>query len=226
MKPIIGIIMRPNKNPEKQDLLVAFKEVSDAVIKHGGNLIGIFPPVIDDFYNKDYMCSKKLSEEDFLEMKRVIDLCDGIICQGGREFYDYDLKAIEYASKKDIPLFAICLGMQAMSYLFNGNLIEIGNSNHQSKNNYVHDVIIDKKSKIYEILKKDIISVNSRHLHHIVETTLSVTGYSKDGLIEIVEDKNKKFFIGVQWHPESMIEYDISMNKLFAEFINICKVGD
>lgn len=223
MKPLIGIIMRPNINPNNKQLLVGFKEVCDAVIKNGGIPIGIFPPNIDDFYNKNYSNANKLTEEEFLDLKKIIDLCDGVICQGGRDFYDYDLKAIEYAYYSDIPLLGICLGMQAMSYLFNGDLVEVGSAKHQSNEDYVHKVVIDKNSYLFNILNESIISVNSRHNDRVLNTSLNVVGISDDGIIEAVEDKCKKFFIGVQWHPESMIDYDVLMNKLFKEFINTCQ---
>ena len=40
--------------------------------------------------------------------------------------------------------------------------------------------------------------------------------------IEDIEDKNKTFFIGVQWHPENMISYDKKQNNLFKNFIKSC----
>ena len=42
-------------------------------------------------------------------------------------------------------------------------------------------------------------------------------------VIEAIEDKNKKFFIGVQWHPESMYSYDILECNLFDYFIEVCR---
>lgn len=226
MKPLVGIVMRPNINPSNQYLFVGYKDVIDAVIKSGGIPVGIFPTTIDDYYDNDHLSTKKTNEKEFAEMKRIIDLCDGIICQGGRDFYDYDLKIIEYAYKRDIPLFGICLGMQAMSYLFNGEMKRIIGENHQSKDNYVHYVKIDPQSKFFQIINKDNLLVNSRHSWHVLNSTLDIVGISDDNIIEIVEDKDKKFFIGVQWHPESMLEYDITMKELFESFIDACKVGD
>lgn len=49
-------------------------------------------------------------------------------------------------------------------------------------------------------------------------TKLSQVAYSEDGIIEAIEDKNKRFFIGVQWHPESLME-DRYSDKLFSYFI-------
>ena len=152
--------------------------------------------------------------------KEGIDLCDGIIIPGGDNITKQDLELIKYAYDKDIPTFGICLGMQEMGYLFNGKMNDISNYNHLKLNEkYVHKVHINKNSKLYEILNKEIIYVNSRHKDYLISTDLNISGTSD--VIESIEDKNKKFFIGVQWHPESMIEYDIDSNKLFDYFIKI-----
>jgi len=52
----------------------------------------------------------------------------------------------------------------------------------------------------------------------VPHTKLSQVAYSEDGIIEAIEDKNKRFFIGVQWHPESLME-DRYSDKLFSYFI-------
>ena len=45
--------------------------------------------------------------------------------------------------------------------------------------------------------------------------------YAPDGILEAIEMKDKKFIIGVQWHPEGLD--DENSNKLFDYFINTCK---
>ena len=84
----------------------------------------------------------------------------------------------------------------------------------------MHNVYIEKKSKLYEIIENTEIRVNSRHIRHIPSTKLDMVAYSEDGILEAVEDKTRRFFIGVQWHPESIIE-DKYSNKLFDYFIKM-----
>ena len=57
--------------------------------------------------------------------KEIIDVCDGIIFEGGDNFEEYDFKALKYLYDKDIPVLGICLGMQAMGVLFDGKLVDI-----------------------------------------------------------------------------------------------------
>ncbi len=85
----------------------------------------------------------------------------------------------------------------------------------------VHDVKIDTNSKFYDIIKKDKISVNSRHHEVLEKTNLSIVGYSDDGVIEVIEDASKKFFIGVQWHPETHFFKDEISKKIFDYYFKI-----
>ena len=220
---IIGVVARPDTLSSKTEAFVINKKINDAVVKNGAQVIAILPPITEELINKNIETTNKLTQGQFEKIKQVINLCDGIICPGGDDFYDYDLKIIEYCHNINKPLLGICLGMQTMSCLFNGHMKDLEYQNHKSDARYVHMVKIKRDSKLYEILNKEIIEVNSRHKSYIESTDLNITGMSEDNIIEAVEDKNKKFFIGVQWHPESMIEYDITENNIFSNFINSCR---
>ena len=194
----IGIIIRPFKE-NKKSFIGTRSDLFKTLYKYDVNLIGI--PI-----NINY---KKLIES--------IKLCDGIILSGGDNLQENDLLLIEYLYKKNIPTLGICLGMQAMSLYFSNNK-EINIDNHLSNNKYVHYININTKSLLYKILNKERILVNSRHKSAIKDTQLTVSAKSDDFVIEAVEDINKKFFLGVEWHPESL--NDDNTNKLFEYFAN------
>jgi len=66
--------------------------------------------------------------------------------------------------------------------------------------------------------------VNSFH-HQCLKNIgkgLEVTALSKDGIVEAIELKDKRFVIGVQWHPEMMLPKSNIMLNLFKELINNC----
>ncbi len=215
MKPIIGILLR-EKEYENRNIMGVNKEISDMIIKFGGIPLGIFPNYLENFIDNQNQI--KMNNEQIEEIKKIIDFCNGIILPGGNDFYDIDLNIIKYVYDKDIPCLGICAGMQAMGFNFNGKIGHINNNKHNKKNNYVHSVNIKKYSKIYNIIKKSYILVNSRHNDCIVYTDLDIVGKCDD-VIEAIEDKKKKFFIGLQWHPESMILYDENNKKIIEEFI-------
>lgn len=191
---VIGVLLRNNDNKYTLN-----KEIKKVISEYGKICIGIYPSSLEEF-------------------KKVASLCDGFILQGGMDYSSLEIEMVRYLYERDIPTLGICLGMQMMSVM-NGIIRLIGNNSHQSKECYVHEVIIDNSSKLYSILKKDIIWVNSRHIEHIIDTSLDKVGYAKDGILEAVEDKNKRFFIGVQWHPESIMD-DNSVNLFTSFFVS------
>lgn len=209
MKPIIGIIMRPDKLMSNNKIMCVYEELRISVINSGGIPLGIMPLTesLDEFNTDIY---------------NLLDKCDGIILQGGDDFYKYDLEIVKYIYEQDIPVLGICLGMQTMGCVFGGNLKSISKHKYKDKK-YVHKVYIDKNSKLYNIFKTEVINVNSRHISAFDDTSLNIVGLTDDNVIEAIEDKNKKFFIGVQWHPESMYSYDILECNLFDYFIEVCR---
>jgi putative glutamine amidotransferase len=48
---------------------------------------------------------------------------------------------------------------------------------------------------------------------------LQVAAVAPDGVIEAVEAQGSQFIVGVQWHPESLIDTDQSMYALFEAFV-------
>lgn len=197
----------------------------DYTRKRGSALLGVREDLIGylRYYSIEIICIPIVFQNnEYEELERVIKLiklCDGIILPGGAEEYDIDYKIVKYLYEHDIPTIGICLGMQLMALTFNGDIKLIGNETHQKKEGYVHEVKIKEGSRLADILKSNKILVNSRHIERITTTDLPIVAISNDLVIEAVEDKNKKFFIGVQWHPESLKE-DIYSKKLFDFFIN------
>ncbi len=193
----IGIILRKIEENNKKfvgirlDMFQAFKEF---------DVITIGIPITNDFK----------------VIKKTIAWCDGIILPGGDNFLENDFLLVKYLYENDIPVLGICLGMQAMALFFN-NCQEIKVLNHKSNLKYAHYININKDSLLYKIMKKKTIMVNSRHTSGIINSQLKVNAYSKDGIIEGIEDNTRKFFLGVLWHPESIM--DTNSYELFKYFI-------
>ena len=144
---------------------------------------------------------------------------------------NFELLAAEIMLKQNKPVLGICGGEQLINVLYKGSLIqhipdEIKNSiEHEQKNprnEAGHSVTIQENTKLYSIVSKQNIMVNSAH-HQAIKVPgkgLIVNALSNDGVIEGIEDPTKTFCIGVQWHPEFFIQG--SDNKLLKAFINAC----
>ena len=84
--------------------------------------------------------------------------------------------------------------------------------------------MIDLDKLAMEIVKYEKMMVNSRHKITIKECPkLDKVAFCEDNYPDVVESKNKKFYIGVRFHPESLYKKEEKHNKIFEEFINCCK---
>ena len=182
----IGIIGRKN-----DDKITFNQEIINVIYKYNHIPLGL----IVNFDNNPKL--------EFNKIKNLIDICDGFILQGGSDYYEIDLLIIKYLYDRNIPTLGICLGMQAMAMAFDGSMADI--DNHKSLDKYVHYVKIINNSKLHKIINKNKILVNSRHKSYIKNTNLKTVALSNN-IIEAIEDESKNFFIGVQWHPESLMD--------------------
>lgn len=200
MKPTIGITCRTIKNDDR-DILKVNKSIVDYVIKSGG-----IPLLI-------------LSDMDF-------SIFDGFIFPGGYSWENLDEKVLKYAYDNDIPALGICAGMQLIASMDKfgnvlDNCIAIGNNHHQSKDEYVHEITINK-GILLDILGSNKIMVNSRHNDTVnLNDNFIVDAYSSDNIIEAAHIPNKTFILGLQWHPEDLS--DEYSEKIFKYFIEKCK---
>lgn len=195
MKPIIGIIYRDSLSETNKIINITYEDINKSIINSGGIPIGISNKYIDNY----------------------LDICNGFILQGGSDIDPINLEVINKIKEKNLPLLGICLGMQEIGLSYNG--IEIDIDKHL---NTYHDISINKFSLLYKILNTDKIKVNSRHKSSIINSNLYISSKSLDNIAESVEDKNKLFLLGIQWHPENMYDNDIYSKKIFDYFIKIC----
>lgn len=230
-KPIIGIVGKPQCDDIIWNKICISNEIKDAINKNGGIAIGIIPQskikeVIEDkpFSYQNYL----LDDESLNDLYRTVDLCDGIILEGGIVICDYEQKIVNYCIKKDIPLLGICCGCINMA-LATGGSISLDNYEYLKEKHFslsrmkMHDVIIDKDSKLYSLINKDIINVNSIHKCKIDNPGIyKVKGKADDGITELIELEDKGFNIGVEWHPE-LISRRKEQNLIFKKFIEYIK---
>lgn len=157
---------------------------------------------------------------DFSKTIELIKECNGIILSGGDNFIDKDYLLVKYLHDNNIPTLGICLGMQAMAQYFSSE-VEIDVINHKLNDCDGHFINIYENSLLHKIMKKNRIFVNSRHKSAVIDTKLVISARSDDNVIEAIEDSTKHFFLGVEWHPESL--NDLYSERLFDYFINVCK---
>jgi putative glutamine amidotransferase len=126
---------------------------------------------------------------------------------------DFERKVVDKALARDMPMLAICRGMQLVNVHFGGTLLpdieEAGYKSHRTigNNENYHDVIIDGSSFLHSVTGVINGTVNSHHHQgvNLPGTGLKITARADDGLIEAMElDRNVPFCMLLQWHPERM----------------------
>ena len=229
-KVIIGIVAKhreEDKNLIRQDSRIR-DEVKQAIFDNGGIAIGILSP------NKKVQMAgdEWLDYIKFLDKENIISqikLCDGIVLQGGNTNESFEPFIARYCYENDIPCLGICAGQNSIARALNGTIEKVKNpeKHDNSFDDYVHPIFIDEKSKIYQIIKTKKTMVNSRHRRFVEKCPrLDKVGFCDDNYPDIIESKDKKFYIGVRFHPESLYEKNDKMNNIFKEFINSCRKKD
>jgi putative glutamine amidotransferase len=153
----------------------------------------------------------------------------------GRDAHEIDL--VRRALEADLPVFAICRGVQVLNVARGGTLVQDiasqlpGAVTHRREGTtdqpftLAHEVWLDKGS-LLEALMRDSLAdvescqVNSRH-HQAIKALgqgLVTVATAPDGVIEAVEDPGHRFCLGVQWHPENFYRTG-EFRALFEGFV-------
>lgn len=160
-----------------------------------------------------------MKSQEAEKFNKKLNLRDGFILQGGWQTGEHEIYVAKYAIENDIPLLGTCCGLN--NILFSqGDTVqkERDESHHIYDRNYRHDIIIDEISRLYKLLgnhKK--VKVNRIHNVMIKDSVVNyfdIVAHDSNGFVEAVELKNKKFCLGLKWHPEIMDNDDIMENIL------------
>lgn len=124
------------------------------------------------------------------------------------------------ALERDLPVLAICRGLQLLNVALGGTLVQHINGHRQREQQDVHPITIASHSRLRSILGVDEFVVNSRH-HQCVDRVASglvVVARAPDNVVEALEFPAKRFVLAVQWHPEDRTDGPDA--RLFEAFRN------
>ena len=228
-KPIIGIIgkVQPQYGEDIWHRIDEVDEIRYLIVKNGGIAITLLPTEATlKFNDNDIKDDSVLSDEEKNQLYRQIDLCDGFVLQGGLYSSNYEIEMAKRIIELDKPLIGICAGFNNILRAIGTDVIEDKTKSHDIYDkDYRHEISIINDTKLYDLINKNKYDVNSIHTmiapKENVEGYANITSLSYDGLVESFELNNKKFVIGIKWHPELMLE-DEFPDKLFEEFISKC----
>jgi putative glutamine amidotransferase len=145
---------------------------------------------------------------------------------------DLELKLTCSALGEDVPLLAICRGIQVLNVAMGGKLVQHieGHRNPPPNRSLQHDVRVVPGSRLAQVLGcGDTLRVNSSHHQAISEERLAAGLWATarsllgDDLIEAVEGLADGWIVGVQWHPERVAEVSALHRRLFSAFVDAAR---
>lgn len=189
---------------------------------------------------------------------QVVTWCDGVLLPGGVDVHparygeaphptvtevneardEYEIALARAVLEADVPLLAICRGIQVLNVAGGGTLVQdipsqittdVKHAVVNPKNAIAHEVWVTPGSLLWALMREsieegDALKVNSRH-HQSVQRLapgFEVTATAPDGIIEAIERKTGRFCLGVQWHPENFWRTG-EFRPLFEGFVAACR---
>ncbi|HEY1757220.1 MAG TPA: gamma-glutamyl-gamma-aminobutyrate hydrolase family protein [Bryobacteraceae bacterium] len=118
------------------------------------------------------------------------------------------------ALEQDLPVLAICRGMQIFNVTKPGGTLIQDIQGHRVP---LHSALVAEGTKLAGIFGAGERAVNSRHHQTVgrVGEGLIVSARAADGVIEALELPDRKFAVAVQWHPEDRMPQDRALFEAF-----------
>ena len=226
MQPLIGICGRvlSFSDEGRRDAFSSSQPYSRAIAKAGG-LPVLLPPLVTAPQMVD----------------RFLDRLDGLLLPGGGDVEparygqaattdalygmlgvhdEFDLALTHAAIERDVPMLAICRGMQILNVARGGTLVQdLDGGGHWMCE---HPVTIHPKSRLAEAAGttelKHCYSVHHQGLDTLGEGIAPVA-YDHDGLIEAVELETAGWIVGIQWHAEDTTTVEPAQQHIFDTFV-------
>jgi gamma-glutamyl-gamma-aminobutyrate hydrolase PuuD len=164
-------------------------------------------------------------------VEETLDALDGLVFSGGNDLgpdtYGAEahtettgvrperdrgeLALLEAALARDMPVLAVCRGSQVLNVARGGDLVQhlpevVGDAKHkQTPGEFAeHDVRVEPASRLGGVVG-DRAPVKSHHHQGYgrIGDGLREVAWADDGIVEALEDPEKRFAVGVLWHPEA-----------------------
>lgn len=236
MLPKIGITCFNQKNPKSHAPYTALSDSYINAVTRTGGLPYLLPTI---------------TREELLDA--YVEEMDGFIFSGGIDvspcFYGenplpllgetsirYDRSQLALVQKVIAarkPFLAICRGNQVLNVACGGSLYQdlslsgsdvFKHMQSAERGDACHVVHLEPDNTFFNLFGK-VVWTNSYHHQSVKELGhgLRICGRTEDGIIEAIELEDYPCGLGIQWHPEVMLESENSMLVLFEKLIQTAK---
>jgi putative glutamine amidotransferase len=149
---------------------------------------------------------------------------------------DLEIDLTRRAVAENVPLFAICRGIQVLNVALGGTLVQdlpsewpnaLPHSQKAPRTHPTHAVkVMGEGTHLGRVLGALEVEVNSMHHQAIKQLGegLREVGWAPDGVVEGVEmPGDDRFVLGVQWHPEELVAHDQAARNLFTAIVDAAR---
>ncbi len=166
---------------------------------------------------------------------QYVDLCDGLLFTGGNDLdpaaygeewhpqaarieperQSFEMALLAEVERRRLPTLCVCLGCQLLNVHRGGSLHQFipdmeGKQEHRKVGEMLrrHPISVKEDSLLAKAIGKTEVSGNSYHKQSVKNAGrgLRVVATAPDGIIEGIEDPSFPMLVGVQWHPERLLD--------------------
>lgn len=146
---------------------------------------------------------------------------------------ELEFAVLQFAEDHGLPVLAICRGHQVLNVFYNGSLYQDIPSQYRGRPEIAHRIPKDsgkkpfhpinvkKGSLLCDALTSERIDVHTSHHQAVKDVApgFRVSAVSDDGVIEAIERAYPPYTMGVQFHPEKMMDEEPRVQALFARLV-------
>jgi putative glutamine amidotransferase len=234
--PLIGITGHVTETSAGYKVVAAGQAYVDAVRLAGGFPVVLPPvselePIIESLGLVDGLLFTGGKDVDPAAYGETI-LNAKVVVEPERDAFELPLARESVA--RDYPVLAICRGVQVLNVALGGTLwqdipiqvpeSEIHHYQKAARSETTHSIEVTRDSLLGDLAgmaNGAVLQANSFHHQaaRVLAPSLVPVAYSPDGIVEAVELPNHEFVLGVQWHPEHLVEEHPSHRRLFEGLV-------
>ncbi|HEU0003741.1 MAG TPA: gamma-glutamyl-gamma-aminobutyrate hydrolase family protein [Ktedonobacteraceae bacterium] len=239
MRPLIGIPCHADYLDGSRRPVYCNNRAYVHAIEYAGG-VPILIPILHDFTMLDTL----LPRLDGLLLSGGVDIDPALYREAPHRLCDtpdaeldeIELKLASWALQEDVPTLGVCRGMQVLNVALDGTLYQDiddlrPDSLHHSRRDQARDFLAHRVnvlpgSRVEQLLGPGSFMVNSLH-HQAVHQPgrgVVISGTADDGIPEMLEIPGRRFVVAAQFHPEEIYMKESTCARLFASFVQACRV--